>query len=109
LEIALVPKRKVPGQYPGLFLFTNAARMMRPVINLAVQQIELIGTFEQIYMDICVLPEEAYPGVNIHYVFCKYTLLFLLSLYLMIKKNYSFLLVNNSSRSESDNHLQQFS
>lgn len=77
--------------------------MMRPVINLAVQQIELIGTFEQIYMDICVLPEEAYPGVNIHYVFF---VLFLLSLYLMIKKNYSFLLVNNSSRSESDNHLQ---
>lgn len=71
MEIAFVPKRKIPGQYPGLFLFTNAARMMRPVINLAVQQIELIGTFEQVYMDICVVPEEAYEGVNI-YCFLDY-------------------------------------
>lgn len=77
LEIALVPKKKVPAQYPGLFLFTNAARMMRPVINLAVQKIELIGTFEQIYMDICVVPEEAYEGVNIHYVFCIIFMVFI--------------------------------
>lgn len=69
LEIALVPKKKVSAQYPGLFLFTNAARMMRPVINLAVQEIEFLGTFEQIYMDICVVPEEAYKEVNIHHVF----------------------------------------
>jgi len=40
--------------------------MMRPVINLATQKIELIGTFEQIYLDICVIPQEAYDGVNIH-------------------------------------------
>lgn len=43
--------------------------MMRPVINLAVQEIELVGTFEQIYMDVCVVPEEAYEEVNIHHVF----------------------------------------
>ncbi|XP_011329952.1 DNA-directed RNA polymerase I subunit RPA2 isoform X2 [Ooceraea biroi] len=66
LEIALVPKKTVPAQYPGLFLFTNAARMMRPVINLAAQKTELIGTFEQIYMDICVIPEEAYEGLTTH-------------------------------------------
>lgn len=66
LEIALVPKKNVPAQYPGLFLFTNAARMMRPVINLATQKIELIGTFEQIYMDICVNPQEAYEGLTTH-------------------------------------------
>ena len=61
-----MPKKNVPAQYPGLFLFTNAARMMRPVINLAMQKIELIGTFEQIYMEICVNPQEAYEGVSIH-------------------------------------------
>lgn len=59
-----MPKKNVPAQYPGLFLFTNAARMMRPVINLATQKIELIGTFEQIYMEICVVPQEAYEGVG---------------------------------------------
>lgn len=60
-----MPKKDVPAQYPGLYLFTNAARMMRPVINLATQKTELIGTFEQVYLDICVVPEEAYSGVNI--------------------------------------------
>ncbi|KAL6447618.1 hypothetical protein ACFW04_000064 [Cataglyphis niger] len=66
LEIALVPKKKVSAQYPGLFLFTSAARMMRPVINLAVQEIEFLGTFEQIYMDICVVPKEAYKELTTH-------------------------------------------
>ncbi|PSN31851.1 DNA-directed RNA polymerase I subunit RPA2 [Blattella germanica] len=60
LEIALVPLLRKCGQYPGLFLFTGPARMMRPVINLAAGKIELIGTFEQVYMDICVYPEEAH-------------------------------------------------
>ncbi|XP_014601550.1 PREDICTED: DNA-directed RNA polymerase I subunit RPA2 [Polistes canadensis] len=66
MEIVLIPKRKVPAQYPGLFLFTNPARMMRPVLNLATKETELIGTFEQVYMDICVVPEEAYDGLTTH-------------------------------------------
>jgi DNA-directed RNA polymerase I subunit RPA2 len=37
---------------------------MRPVQNLAAKQIELIGTFEQVYMDICVIQEESYKGVS---------------------------------------------
>ncbi|MBM3939025.1 MAG: hypothetical protein FJ333_10310 [Sphingomonadales bacterium] len=36
------------GQYPGLFIFTGAARMMRPVWNLAASCVEYIGTFEQV-------------------------------------------------------------
>lgn len=48
MEIVLVPREAKCGQYPGLFLFTNAARMMRPVINLAAQKVEMIGTFEQV-------------------------------------------------------------
>lgn len=66
LEIALIPESKAVGQFPGLYLFTGPARMMRPVINLAINQIELIGTLEQVYMDICIVPEEAYPGVTTH-------------------------------------------
>jgi len=63
-EIALVPKRH-KGQFPGLFLFTSLARMMRPVIHLATGKLEYIGTFEQLYLDICIVPEEAYPKVSI--------------------------------------------
>lgn len=64
LEVVLVPMGRKCGQFPGLFLFTGPARMMRPVINLAVQKVELIGTFEQVYMDICIYPKEAYEGVS---------------------------------------------
>lgn len=48
LEIVLVPFKKVPLQFAGIFLFTRQSRMMRPVINLAVNKVELIGTFEQV-------------------------------------------------------------
>lgn len=62
LEIALVPIKKVPGQFPGLFLFTGPARMMRPLYNLVSDNIEYVGTFEQIYLDVAVTPEEIYKG-----------------------------------------------
>jgi DNA-directed RNA polymerase I subunit RPA2 len=73
LEIALILKKEIPAQYPGLFLFTNACRMMRPVINLVAQKIEFIGTFEQICMDICVISEEA-REVNIYNIYMTYFL-----------------------------------
>lgn len=40
--------------------------MMRPVINLSLKQIELIGTWEQVYLDIAVVANEIYPGVTTH-------------------------------------------
>lgn len=47
LEIALVmPSTR--GTYPGLFLFSTPARMMRPVINLRGRLQEMIGSFEQV-------------------------------------------------------------
>ncbi|GLH02551.1 DNA-directed RNA polymerase I subunit RPA2 [Gryllus bimaculatus] len=67
LEIGLIPK--VPGdrtQFPGLFLFTGPARLMRPVVNLSCNRIELIGTLEQLYMDISIGPKEFIPGVTTH-------------------------------------------
>jgi len=63
-ELAFVPKRK-NGQFPGLFIFTSLARMMRPVINMKYNQVEFVGAFEQVYMDICIREEEAYPNVRI--------------------------------------------
>jgi DNA-directed RNA polymerase I subunit RPA2 len=46
-EVVLVPKKE-GGQSAGLYLFTSSARMMRPVMNLAANKIEWIGTFEQV-------------------------------------------------------------
>uniref|UniRef100_A0A146LJQ4 DNA-directed RNA polymerase subunit beta n=1 Tax=Lygus hesperus TaxID=30085 RepID=A0A146LJQ4_LYGHE len=66
LEIVLVPLSKTKGQHPGLFLFAGPARMMRPVMNLAAKKVELIGTFEQVYMDICITQKEAHPGITTH-------------------------------------------
>ncbi|XP_049533651.1 DNA-directed RNA polymerase I subunit RPA2 [Anopheles darlingi] len=64
-EIAFVPWRE-GGQYPGIFMFVGPARMMRPVKNLLANRTELIGTFEQVYLDICITPEEAYPELTTH-------------------------------------------
>lgn len=63
LEIVLVPMKDVPSQFPGIFLFTGPARMMRPVINLAVNKVELIGTFEQVYLEVAVVQQEIYKGM----------------------------------------------
>lgn len=63
----LVPKKKVASQYPGLFIFTTASRMMRPVKNLAFKRIEYIGTFEQIYMNVAVVEDELNEGVMMHF------------------------------------------
>jgi hypothetical protein len=52
LEVGYVPL-SLGGAYPGLYLFTNPARFVRPVKNLfsvpgGEQSIELIGPFEQV-------------------------------------------------------------
>ncbi|XP_052801585.1 DNA-directed RNA polymerase I subunit RPA2-like [Mya arenaria] len=66
MEVCLVKRTPYASQYPGLYLFTTPARMVRPVINLALEQVEMIGTFEQVYMDICINQNEAYEGVTTH-------------------------------------------
>ncbi|KAG8229888.1 hypothetical protein J437_LFUL009752, partial [Ladona fulva] len=64
-EIVLV-ERKPRGLYPGLYLFTSIARMMRPVFNIAAQAVEMIGTFEQVFLEVCVSASEAYKGITTH-------------------------------------------
>lgn len=64
-EIVVIPRRKL-GQQSGIYLFVGAARMMRPVINLQLKKIEYIGTFEQVYMEICITLKEAYQGYTTH-------------------------------------------
>lgn len=66
LEICLVPITKAASQYPGLYIFSTPARFMRPVLNLASNKVEMIGTFEQVYMNIAVVREEAYEVETTH-------------------------------------------
>ncbi|KAJ3502234.1 hypothetical protein NLJ89_g8979 [Agrocybe chaxingu] len=65
LEIGLVPESK-GGQYPGLFLFSTRARMMRPVKYLPNGRDDQVGPFEQVYMDIACTPEEIDPSISTH-------------------------------------------
>ncbi|KAJ3155037.1 hypothetical protein HDU89_007227 [Geranomyces variabilis] len=65
LEIGYVPPTR-GGQYPGLFLFSTPARMMRPVKYLVNGEKDMVGPFEQVYMDIACLKEDIVPGVTTH-------------------------------------------
>lgn len=65
LEIGFVPTSRA-GQYPGLYLFSNRARMMRPVRLLHNNKIDMVGPFEQVYLDIACDPQEVVPGVSTH-------------------------------------------
>ncbi|TNM99662.1 hypothetical protein fugu_012695 [Takifugu bimaculatus] len=65
-EIVLVPKTGKPSLYPALLLFTTPCRLMRPVQNLSVGRQELIGTFEQLYMNVGIFEDEVTPGVTTH-------------------------------------------
>ncbi|KAG8391090.1 hypothetical protein BUALT_Bualt01G0151700 [Buddleja alternifolia] len=56
LEVGYIPL-SIHGAYPGLYMFTSASRFVRPVRNISVcaeesNNIELIGPFEQVYMEI---------------------------------------------------------
>ena len=53
LEVGLVmPSSR--GQFPGLFMYCQPFRMVRPVQNLRCNRVEFVGSFEQAYMDIAI-------------------------------------------------------
>lgn len=64
LEIGYIPPTDAATQYPGIFMFSTPARMMRPVKNLSTEAIEMIGTFEQPYLEICVTPTEKHAKTS---------------------------------------------
>jgi hypothetical protein len=49
---------KVTGLFPGLFLHSTAARLVRPVLQLDSGLVELIGPLEQLHLDIACVPED---------------------------------------------------
>ncbi len=71
LEVVSVPVSN-GGLYPGLYLYSGPARMMRPVRYITDEKCKdetsfpqtYVGTFEQIYLDIAVKPEEIVPGLS---------------------------------------------
>ena len=65
LEVGYVPP-SARGQYPGLYLFGGQGRMMRPVKYLPLQREDVLGPFEQVYMNIAVTPAEIVAGVHTH-------------------------------------------
>lgn len=68
LEIGYVPPSS-KGQYPGLYLFNGLARMMRPVKYLPLGKTDIVGPFEQVYMDIAVRPQEITNNIHSHVEF----------------------------------------
>ncbi|CAF1130581.1 unnamed protein product, partial [Didymodactylos carnosus] len=66
LEIVHIPKTGKYTLYPGVYLFTTPARMMRPVRNLQTNTQEYIGTFEQVYLGICITHQEFVNGYTTH-------------------------------------------
>lgn len=65
LEIGFVPPSR-NGQYPGLFLFSQQARMTRPVRYLPTDKEDWLGPFEQVYMNVAVTPDEITSNVHTH-------------------------------------------
>lgn len=70
IQIALVHRSQDPKniitQFPGIYILTDPARLIRPVTNLATETDEYIGTYEQVYLSVIIDPNEADPGVTMH-------------------------------------------
>ena len=66
LEVALIPASSAGSPFPGLYLFTGAARMIRPVLQRATGKTEFVGPMEQAFMDIACLDEDIREGITTH-------------------------------------------
>ncbi|EGY21595.1 hypothetical protein VD0002_g2155 [Verticillium dahliae] len=68
LEIGYVPPSN-GGSYPGLYIASKAARMVRPVKYLPLQKQDYVGPHEQPYMSIAVVENEIISGESTHVEF----------------------------------------
>ena len=66
LEVAYIAPGNPSAPYPGLYLFTGAARLVRPVLHRSSQKVEMIGPFEQAFMDIACMDEDIHEGITTH-------------------------------------------
>nr|KAF6448392.1 RNA polymerase I subunit B [Rousettus aegyptiacus] len=75
MEVVLIPMTGKPSLYPGLFLFTNPCRLVRPVQNVELGHEELVGTMEQVFLNIAVFEAEVVAGVTTHQELFPHSLL----------------------------------
>ncbi|KAK3310002.1 uncharacterized protein B0T15DRAFT_406720 [Chaetomium strumarium] len=68
LEIGYVPTSK-GGSYPGIYMSSRAARMVRPVKYLPLGKEDFVGPHEQPYMSIACTEGEVIPGDSTHVEF----------------------------------------
>ena len=65
LEIGYIPSMK-GGQYPGIYLSSQASRMIRPVRYLPLDKQDFVGPFEQPFMSIACTESEIESGESTH-------------------------------------------
>jgi DNA-directed RNA polymerase I subunit RPA2 len=68
LEIGYVPRQK-GGQYPGIYISSQASRMIRPVKYLPLEKLDFVGPFEQPFMSIACTEPEIESGESTHVEF----------------------------------------
>lgn len=78
LEIGYVPPTH-KGQYPGLYLFGGHSRMMRPTKYLPLDKVDIVGPFEQVYLDVAVTPEEIENNIHSHVEYAPTNILSILA------------------------------
>lgn len=65
LEIGMIPTSS-GGLYPGLYLFTDPARMLRPVKYIPEDKLDYVGPFEQQYMNVACVEADIIPNLTTH-------------------------------------------
>lgn len=65
LEIGYIPS-STGGQYPGVYMFSQSARMFRPVKYLPLDKLDYVGPFEQPFMSIACTEPEIVSGDSTH-------------------------------------------
>jgi DNA-directed RNA polymerase I subunit RPA2 len=72
MELAYLPPAhsgldaKGGGVFPGLYIFTQPGRLIRPVTHLKTRLTEWVGPMEQVFMDIACLNEDVREGLTSH-------------------------------------------
>ena len=62
IEIAFIPFSVKGCQFPGIYIFSHQSRIVRPVFNFEANDIEFIGSLEQMYMDIALEDQQDVDG-----------------------------------------------
>ncbi|KAI6918234.1 DNA-directed RNA polymerase I subunit, partial [Hortaea werneckii] len=65
LEVGYIPSSE-GGQYPGVYMFSSPARMLRPVKYLPLEREDHVGSFEQPFMSIACTEPEIASGDSTH-------------------------------------------